>query len=266
MTYIRATHNLSERRACGLIGIDRTSNRYRSKRANDLALKERMLAHAVENPRYGYRRLYFLLKRDGFIVNHKRVYRLYRLEGLMVKRRKRKRVATTSRRVFETLSRPNQRWSMDFTLDSLGNGRRFRTLNVVDDFTRECLAIEVDFSLPGIRVVRVLSELLARRGKPDTIVVDNGPEFAGLTLDQWAYEQGVSLRFITPGKPIENAYIESFNGKFRDECLNQHWFYTLRHARVLIGAWRQKYNTFRPHSSLGGLAPEEFAATVAMAG
>ncbi|WP_155518461.1 IS3 family transposase, partial [Ralstonia solanacearum] len=153
----------------------------------------------------------------------------------------------------------NQSWSMDFVSDGLAYGRRFRCLNVVDDYTRECLVIEVDTSLPGLRVKQVLERLKEMRGLPASITVDNGPEFAGKVLDAWAYEAGVTLSFIRPGKPVENAYIESFNGRFRDECLNEHWFVSMRHARQLIEEWRIEYNTERPHSSLGYLTPVQFA-------
>lgn len=217
-----------------------------------------MLAIARERPRFGYRRLYVRLRREGLMVNHKRVYRLYRAEGLAVRKRKRKRINATQRQPHALPTRPNQRWSMDFVSDGLGNGRRFRTLNVVDDFSRECLAIEADFSLPGARVVRVLDQLIEVRGKPEAIVIDNGPEFAGRALDAWAYERGVALLFIRPGKPIENAFIESFNGRFRDECLNQHWFLSMKHARALISAWKEDYNTVRPHSALGNMPPAEY--------
>lgn len=249
---------MSERRACGLIGIHRATHQYRSRRKDDSELRERMLAIARERPRFGYRRVHIMLRREGFAVNHKRVYRLYRLEGLAVRKRKRKRISTTQRVPHPLPQRPNQRWSMDFVSDGLGSGRRFRTLNVVDDFSRECLAIEVDFSLPGARVARVLDEVIAVRGKPEGITIDNGPEFAGNDLDKWAYANGIELRFITPGKPIENAFIESFNGRFRDECLNQHWFLSLKHARRLISAWKEDYNTVRPHTALGNVPPAEF--------
>ena len=156
-------------------------------------------------------------------------------------------------------SHPRERWSMDFTVDTLADGRGFRTLNIVDDFTRECLAIEVDRSLPGLRVARVLDRLDATVGLPESIVVDNGPEFAGRTLDAWAYARGVSLRFIRPGKPIENAYVESFNGKFRDECLNENWFVNLVDAKAAIERWRIDYNTVRPHSSLNDATPHAFS-------
>lgn len=209
--------------------------------------------------RFGYRRLQILLEREGLCVNHKRVHRLYQAAGLQVRRRRRKRLTRAERVPLPVPARRLARWSMDFTVDTLADGRGFRTLNIVDDFTRECLAIEVDRSLPGLRVTRVLDRLQAILGLPETIVVDNGPEFAGRTLDAWAYAHGVTLRFIRPGKPIENAYVESFNGKFRDECLNEHWFVSLADAIATIEAWRIDYNTVRPHSALGGRTPHDFA-------
>lgn len=215
---------------------------------------------AVQRPRFGYRRLLILLRREGFNVNHKRIYRMYREEGLMVRRRKRKKFISSLRIVPDLPLQANQRWSMDFTLDPLWNGTRFRTLNIVDDYTRESLAIEVDTSLPGMRVARVLDRLAETRGLPKVIVVDNGPEFAGRVLDAWADKVGVKLHFIRPGKPVENAYIESFNGKFRDECLNQTLFTTMEEAKHKIELWRLDYNRTRPHTALGGLTPEQFAS------
>ena len=214
---------------------------------------------AAERPRFGYRRLHVLLVREGWAVNHKRIQRMYREEKLAVRRKRRKRVAQTARRPKVLPEGPNERWSMDFMADSLATGRGFRTFNVVDDFTRECLAIEVDTSLSGERVTRVLDRVIEQRGKPLSLVMDNGPEFAGRALDAWAYERGIQLDFIRPGKPIENCFVESFNGKFRDECLNQHWFTSLRDARLEIAAWRLDYNRVRPHSSLGQLPPAVFA-------
>jgi putative transposase len=220
-----------------------------------------MKAVAYERPRFGYRRLHVMLRREGLMVNHKRVYRLYRLEGLAVRRKKRKRIALLSRKPLPVGYGPNERWSMDFMWDQLADGRSFRTLNIVDNFTRESLAIEVDVSLPGLRVTRVLDQLAEMRGLPKSIVMDNGPEFTGRELDAWAYRHGVALAFITPGKPTQNGYAESFNGKFRDECLNQHWFISLNDARRKIEDWRQDYNHVRPHSSLGNSPPVEFART-----
>jgi putative transposase len=252
-------HRVSERRACGLVGVGRSTCRYMSRRPRATALQARLLQWAAERPRFGYRRLYVLLRREGWAVNHKRVYRLYRAAGLAVPRRKRKRIAVSQRLQLAVPRRPNERWSMDFMLDTLADGRTFRVLNVVDDFTRECVAIDVARSIPGPRVVRVLERLRAQRGLPAAIVLDNGSEFAGRVLDTWAYAAGVQLQFIRPGKPVENAFIESFNGKFRDECLNEHWFLNLAHAMSTIDAWRVDYNTVRPHSSLGNRTPDQFA-------
>jgi len=218
-----------------------------------------MLQHAAARPRFGYRRIHVLLRREGELVNHKRVYRLYRDLGLLVRRRRRKRVLPMLRRPKPTPAAPNERWSMDFTADTLADARSFRTLNLVDDFSRECVAIEVARSIPGEWVTRVLDRLAAERGLPRTIVVDNEPEFAGRALDQWAFERGVELHFIEPGKPVQNCFVESFNGKFRDECLNLNWFTSLSDAIKKIEAWRVDYNRHRPHSSLGDLTPEEFA-------
>lgn len=254
---------LSQRRSCTLIGIDRTSCRYVARREPDDALRARLRQLARERPRWGYRTLYEILRRDT-VVNHKKVHRLYRLDGLQVRRRRRKRVAAADRVPLIPAMRPNQRWSMDFTSDTLSNGRPFRTLNIVDDCTRECPAIEVDHSLPGLRVTRVLDHLAETRGLPQTIVCDNGPEFAGRELDRWAYRRGVRIHFIDPGKPVQNAFVESFNGKFRDECLNEHWFLDINDARRTIETYRREYNSYRPHSSLGGKTPEQFARCAAV--
>lgn len=199
-----------------------------------------------------------LLRREGWVVNHKRVYRLYRQEGLCVRQRGRKRVAR-ERRPAQAPTGPNQRWSLDFVSDALSWGRKIRLLTVVDAFTRESLAIEVDTSLSGVRVARVLDQVIADRGAaPQEIVLDNGPELTSQALDQWAYEQGIALRFIEPGKPVQNCFVESFNGRLRDECLNEHWFLSLADARRIVEEWRIDYNRHRPHSSLGNLSPEEF--------
>jgi len=252
-------HQLGVTRACGLIGISRSLYRYEAKRPDDGELKQRLSELAEQKRRYGYRRLHVLLCREGWSINRKRTYRIYHEAGLMVRRRKRKRIAGVERQVKVPAIGPNQSWSMDFVSDGLVDGRRLRCLNIVDDFTKECLAIEVDTSLPGHRVVAVLERLAELRGLPQSVTVDNGPEFAGKALDEWAYSQGLQLSFIQPGKPQQNAYIESFNGKFRDECLNEHWFISMRHARQVIEEWRQEYNGKRPHSSLGYLTPNRFA-------
>ena len=248
-------------RACGLVGISRSLYRYLSRRPDSAPLRARIEEIAAVKRRYGYRRVYLRLRQGGWEVNRKRVYRLYRDAGLAVRRRKRKRIGVFERKPLPKPSRANVSWSMDFVSDGLIGGRRLRCLTIVDDCTRECLAIEVDTSITGLRVQMVLDRLADTRGLPKSITVDNGPEFYGQVLDQWAYRTGVQLSFIRPGKPNENAYIESFNGKFRDECLNEHWFLSLTHARSIIEAWRVEYNTERPHSSLGNQTPTEFAST-----
>jgi putative transposase len=212
--------------------------------------------------RFGYRRLQILLQREGWQVNHKRIHRLYVEEKLSL-RRKRGRKHSRVRQPLPEAVAANQVWSVDFMTDALSSGRRFRMLNIVDDYTRECLAIEVDTSLGGVRVVRVLEELKQRRGLPRQIRSDNGPEFVSRAVDQWAYEQGLQWHTIQPGRPMENGYVESFNGRFRDECLNENWFRDLADAREKIVQWKQDYNETRPHSSLQYRTPVEFAAQAA---
>ena len=269
MRVVREEGRLSERRACGLIGMNRGSWRYQPKERNEAGLRRRLRELAGERPRFGYRRLHRMLcreKKNGlpkWRVNHKRVYRIYREEGLAMRVRKRKRFRAEARVPLVLPRRANQMWTMDFTRDSLASGRKFRTLNLMDGSTREAPWIEADISLPGLRVVGVLERVAEERGLPDAIQVDNGPEFISQAVDQWAYAHGVTLHFIDPGKPVQNAFIESFNGKFRDECLNQNWFENLEEARRIIEAWRVDYNTVRPHSSLGYRTPEEYAAAVA---
>lgn len=258
--YLQQSYQVSERRAGQLLSLANSSLRYRSRRPTAEELRRRLRELAAERPRYGYQRLWVLLRREGWQVNHKRVYRLYREEGLKLRRRRRRARAQVERVPLPLPMRADERYSMDFMRDTLADGRVFRTLNIVDDYTRECLAIEVDTSLPGGRVVRVLERLAAMGRQPQRIVVDNGPEFASKAVDQWAAQRGVSLRFIDPGKPMQNAYIESFNGKFRDECLSQHWFISLEEARWVSEEWRVDYNERRPHRSLQQQTPAEFAA------
>ena len=197
------------------------------------------------------------------MVNHKRTERIYREEGLALRRKRRRKGAAGLRVVMPEPQRPNERWSMDFVTDSIVSGRRFRALTIVDDYSRECPAIEVDTSLGSARVVNVLERLAETRGLPQVITTDNGPEFAGKTLDEWAYSKGVKLNFIRPGKPMENAFAESFNGRFRDECLNTNWFISLKHAREVIEDWRKDYNEVRPHSALKDHTPREYALATA---
>ena len=256
---LREERGFGVTRACGLLGISRSLYGYRSCRPVPAGLCERICELAGEKRRYGYRRLHVLLRREGWRVNRKRTYRLYRDAGLAVRRRKRKRIGLFERKPLPKPSAVNRSWSMDFVSDGLCDGRKLRCLTIVDDCSRECPAIEVDTSITGRRVVAVLEHLAEARGLPLSITVDHGPEFEGQVLDAWAYRRGVQLNFIRPGKPVENAYIESFNGRFRDECLNEHWFVTMAHARQAIEAWRIEYNTERPHSSLDDLTPEQYA-------
>lgn len=255
---IQAKFTLSERRACALVGLGRSTCRYRARRPDWPVLRERLRTLAGERRRFGYRRLHVLLRREGFRVNLKRIYRLYTQEGLTVRRRRRRRRLPRGLPRLAAPTRINERWSLDFVLDVLDDGRRFRLLTVVDEFTRACLAIEVDTSLGGRRVVQVLQRLIETRGTPNMLITDNGPEFISRVLDAWAYGHGIQLHFIDPGKPNQNAYVESFNGRLRDECLNEHWFASLGHARQLIETWRLDYNAVRPHSALGDIPPEEF--------
>lgn len=242
-----------------MIGLERATLRYQAlPRVDEAELRQRLRALAVERPRFGYRRLHVLLRREGLGVNHKRVYRLDCAEGLAVRRRKRKRVAGPRGASESIVTGPDQRWSLDFMSDALAQGRRLRLLGVLDVFTWEALAIEVDTALPSLRVVRILDRIIVEWGaQPMEIVLDNGPELTSRVLDQWADEHQVQLRFIAPGKPVQNAFTESFNGRLRDECLNQHWFVNLSDARRTIEAWRQDYNRQRPHSSLVYQTPEE---------
>lgn len=249
---------LTERQACHFTGFARSSQRYMSRRPCRHELRDRLRSLATERPRWGYRRLHIVLVREGHRINQKLTRRLYREEGLAVRRRSRKRVAM-ARVPKPTAATVNQRWSMDFVRDTVRDGRAFRALTIVDDFTRECPVIEVDTSLTGERVVRVLDRLAVTRGLPRTLVCDNGPEFRGLVLDQWAHTRGVQLHFIDPGKPVQNAYVESCNGRFRDEWLNSSWFVSLEDARCTIEQWRHDYNETRPHSGLEGQTPLAFA-------
>lgn len=259
-----AAAECSERHACGQLEVLRAMVRYRPREsrfaeANE-QLRIRLRQLAEERRRWGYRRLHTLLEREGWAVNSKRVYRIYVEEKLVVRKRKRRRRVCAQARVL--LAAPvgkNETWTMDFLQDALATGRKVRTLAIEDAYTREMLAIEVDTSLPALRVVRVLDRLRLQRGLPVRIIIDHGTEFTSKALDQWAYNNKVTLHFITPGRPMENGYIESFHGKFREECLNEHWFLTLDDARETIESWRVDYNQVRPHSALGYLTPQEFA-------
>ncbi|WP_120279557.1 IS3 family transposase [Enterobacter bugandensis] len=247
---------LSQRHACRLTGLSLSTCRYEAQRpAADAHLSGRITELALERRRFGYRRIWQLLRREGLHVNHKWVYRIYRLNGLSVKRRRRRKGLATERFPLLRPDAPNLTWSMDFVMDALANGRRIKCVTCVDDFTKECLTITAAFGISGVQVTHILDSIALFRGYPATIRTDQGPEFTCRALDQWAFEHGVELRLIQPGKPTQNGFIESFNGRFRDECLNEHWFSDIFHARKTINDWRQDYNERRPHSSLDYQTP-----------
>lgn len=249
---------LSQRKACCLLNLHRSVGRYKSMRQNDELLKGKIISLALERKRFGYRRLHLLLKKEGFKVNHKRVYRLYRESGLKIRKRGGRKRSLGSRVPMMALNGPNEKWSLDFVSDALADGRRIRILTIVDDFTRECLKMVVDTSLSGKRVVRELSSLVADKGIPKAITSDNGTEFTSNAILKWSQESCINWQYIQPGKPMQNAYIESFNGKLRDECLNENWFLSLNEAKEIIERWRDDYNLERPHTSLNGLSPQQF--------
>ena len=250
----------SQRHACALVGIAPKTYRYLSKRPDDTAIRQRLRELASERRRFGYRRLHILLRREGVVLNWKKLYRLYREERLMVRKRGGRKRALGTRAPMAIPQDANQRWSLDFVSDALACSRKFRILAVVDDFSRECLALVVDNSLSGLRVARELDRLIESRGRPCMVVSDNGTELTSRTMLAWQQQHRVEWHYIAPGKPTQNGFIESFNGRLRDECLNEHLFTSLPEARRIIEAWRIDYNTRRPHSSLDGLTPTEFAA------
>ena len=259
VAFLRVGFKISERRACRVIPIARASQRYRSRARDQSALKLRLRDLALGRVRYGYRRLHVLLQREGWRVNHKRVYRLYRLAGLSLRLKTRKKRVSGLRGPKPVATRPNECWSMDFMADRLADGRRFRVLTLVDNVSRVSPAIVVDSSLTGERVVEVLDQLAANGQRPQMLSIDNGPEFISRALDAWAHRNGVRLEFSRPGKPTDNAFIEAFNSRFRDECLNQHWFTSLEEAQATIETWRVDYNTERPHGALGQQTPAAFS-------
>jgi putative transposase len=260
VAHLRSAFELSERRVCRIIGCVRMTVRYHSRRPDDADLRQRLRALAHERRRFGYRRLHVLLRREGFQVNHKRLFRLYREERLMVRRRGGRKRALGTRAPMLIPQWPNDRWSLDFVADQLIDGRRMRVLIVVDDCTRECLALVADTSISGIRVARELDRLLVERGKPKTIVSDNGTELTSNAILRWTDDHKVAWHYIAPGKPVQNAFAESFIGRLRDELLNETLFRSLAHARVVLEAWQTDYNTNRPHSRLGWMSPAIYAA------
>ncbi len=258
-------YDVSERRACRIVDLHRSTHRYQSRREEPAGLRGRLREHAARRRRWGYKKLTILLRRDGYEVNHKRVYRIYRDEKLLVHLRRRRRAAL-ARVVLQKAMRPNQHWAMDFMSDTLASGRRFRVFTLMDHFTREGIAVEAAHSLPSRKVVEVLDRVCAERGYPELIVIDNGPEFISKALDAWAFLHGVQLHFIRPGKPVDNAYCESFNGRFHDEFLNENWFIGIEEASREAEAWRIDFNEVRPHTSLRYQTPKEFAAAFNQAG
>ena len=254
---------ISQRRACALVGAWRSTARYESRRKDPAPLVSRLRELALARPRGGYRLLGDLLRDEGCVVNHKRLYRIYKAEGLSLPRRRPRKGPRPRQPKLEPVQRANERWSMDFVSDALATGRRFRCLTIVDEGTRESPDILTDTSISGVRVTRVLDKLKEERGLPAVIVVDNGPEFTSKAMHRWARLNGVRLHFIDPGKPTQNAFVESFNGKLRDTCLNLHWFVDLDDARKTIEAWRVDYNEVRPHSSLGRRSPAAYARLLA---
>jgi putative transposase len=260
VAHLQALLDVSERRACRVIAADRSLIRYRSRRADDGDLREKLRDLAHQRRRFGYRRLHILLRRDGVTINRKKTQRLYREEGLTVRRRKGRKRAVGTRTPPSVLALPNQHWSLDFVHDQMATGRRFRVLNVVDDVTRECLVAVPDTSISGKRVVRELTELIVQRGKPGMIVSDNGTELTSNAVLAWCDEARIEWHYTAPGKPTQNAFVESFNGRMREELLNETLFMSLDHARVAIAEWVADFNTVRPHSSLGYATPAAFAA------
>lgn len=259
MNWAMEEKSYSQRRACALVGIAPRVYRYQSSRPDDAELRKRLRELSAERRRFGYRRLHMLLKREGVEMNWKRLYRLYKEERLTVRKRGGRKRALGTRAPIAIPQDPNQRWSLDFVSDALVDGRRFRILCVIDDYSRECLATVVDNSLSGERVARELDAIAERRGYPCMVVSDNGTELTSNAMLAWQEDRGVEWHYIAPGKPMQNGLVESFNGRLRDECLNEHLFRSYRHAREIIEEWRNDYNLHRPHTSLNGLTPNEFA-------
>jgi putative transposase len=259
VAHLQVAYEVSERRACSALGADRTSVRYRSRRPDDATARVRLRELASIRRRFGYRRLHILLRREGIVMNHKKLRRLYREERLQVRRRGGRKRALGTRTPMALPQGPNQRWSLDFLSDAMTDGRRFRVLAIVDDFTRECLVLVADTSLPGLRVARELDTVIAIRGRPGTIVSDNGTELTSMAILRWSQERQIAWHYIAPGKPQQNAFIESFNGRLRDELLNETLFSSLAHAREALSFWKDDYNTIRPHSGLGNLTPAAYA-------
>lgn len=257
--HLETSYEVSQRRACSALGIDRSTVRYRRRRPEDAPLRAKIREVASERRRFGYRRIHLMLRRQGVVMNQKKLRRLYAEERLQVRRRGGRKRALGTRRPMAVPSALNQRWSLDFVADSFAEGRRFRILAVVDDFSRECLALVADTSIGGSRVIRELDVVIASRGRPATCVSDNGPELTSMAILRWTQETGIDWHYIAPGKPTQNAFVESFNGRLRDELLNETIFTSLPQARAVLDGWRTDYNTNRPHSGISNITPQEFA-------
>lgn len=257
------TRGLTERRALAVVGMSASSLRYQPRPDRNAALRARIVALAQRHRRYGAEMIHLKLSQSGWHVNYKRVERLYGLEKLQIRRRRRKKIPVSERQPLVRPGRANEVWSMDFVFDRVSSGRTIKSLVVVDDATHEAVAIIPEHTIGGDHLARLLDGICSQRGKPSIIRTDNGKEFTGKAMLNWAYRNAVTLRLIEPGKPNQNAYVESFNGRLRDECLNEHWFTSLPHARALIEAWRREYNEERPKKSLGGLTPAQYAKTLA---
>ncbi len=264
VVHLMEIHQVSQRRACDVLRVDRSSMRYQSRRGDDVDLRDAIKRVSRERRRFGYRRIHVMVAREGFQVNHKKLRRIYAEEKLQVRRRGGRKRALGTRRPMVLPDGPNQRWSLDFVSDAFTDGRRFRILTVVDDYTRENVALIADTSLSGQRVTRELNKAIAERGAPKTIVSDNGTEFTSMAILKWVQDTGIDWHYIAPGKPQQNGFIESFNGKLRDECLNETLFSSLAEACATLEEWREDYNWRRPHSALGNLTPMEFAQRMTM--
>lgn len=261
VAYFREAHKLSERRACQLIGQGLTTQRYN----NVIQRDDELLKHLLDffsrtHNRYGYRRLHICLKNAGHKINHKKVYRLYKELDLKLTKKKSKKIKMQRKQEMPKIKSFNDQWSLDFVSDKLTDGRSIRFINIIDNYSRYNVDINAAVSLPSAKVIRIISNAIAKYGKPKSLLLDNGPEFRSKLFHKWATEEDIKLCYIAPGKPTQNAYIESFNGKFRDECLDQHWFSSISEAKDVVEKWRKHYNEDRPHSSLGYLPPREYMA------
>lgn len=254
--YLQSAYAMSQRRACSLVSLSRKAAGYQPRTGADRPLQDRLKALGEQYPRYGYLMLHALLKAEGLVINRKRTYRVYSALGMQVRTKRRKKLIRP-RIPMAVPTQPNEQWSLDFVHDQLADGRRIRVLNIVDNCSRVCIGQLVDTSISGARLVRYLDELATWREMPKAIVLDNGPELTSKAMFFWSQRTGIKLNFIQPGKPTQNAFVESFNGKFRDSCLNLHWFRSLQEARRIVAAWRRHYNHERPHSSLGYQTPAQ---------